>query len=137
MKNYLIEEIFNSCKNDHDQAIKIFKQEIIKTKEYLNEHFEYNKDENNKWFYEYNNLKLNVIIEENNKSYKIIFDLGIDKNTYRDELPTNIYQCNNVSFSLDYFLKKLSQFLTENIKDFYKTQNCVMLGVNGNSENTK
>lgn len=29
------------------------------------------------------------------------------------------------------------QAIRKDIKDFYKTQNCVMLGINGNSENTK
>jgi len=33
--------------------------------------------------------------------------------------------------------KHFNQNIRKNIKEFYKTQNCVMLGVNGNSENTK
>ena len=33
--------------------------------------------------------------------------------------------------------KVLNQNIRKDIKDFYKVQNCVMLGVNGNSENTK
>ena len=33
--------------------------------------------------------------------------------------------------------KILNQNIRKDIKDFYKVQNCVMLGVNGNSENTK
>jgi len=33
--------------------------------------------------------------------------------------------------------KHFNQNIRKDIKDFYKTQNCVMLGVNGNSENTK
>jgi hypothetical protein len=33
--------------------------------------------------------------------------------------------------------KQFNQNIRKDIKDFYKTQNCVMLGVNGNSENTK
>ena len=33
--------------------------------------------------------------------------------------------------------KILNQNIRKDIKDFYKTQNCVMLGINGNSENTK
>ena len=33
--------------------------------------------------------------------------------------------------------KHFNQHIRKDIKDFYKTQNCVMLGVNGNSENTK
>lgn len=33
--------------------------------------------------------------------------------------------------------KVFNQHIRQDIKDYYKTQNCVMLGVNGNSENTK
>jgi len=33
--------------------------------------------------------------------------------------------------------KIFNQNIRKDIKDFYKTQNCVMLGINGNSENTK
>lgn len=33
--------------------------------------------------------------------------------------------------------KHFNQNIRKDIKDFYKTQKCVMLGVNGNSENTK
>ena len=33
--------------------------------------------------------------------------------------------------------KILNQNIRKDIKDFYKTQKCVMLGVNGHSENTK
>lgn len=33
--------------------------------------------------------------------------------------------------------KHFNQNIRKDIKDLYKTQNCVMLGVNGNSENTK
>ena len=33
--------------------------------------------------------------------------------------------------------KIFNQNIRKDIKDFYKTQNCVMLGVNGSSENTK
>jgi hypothetical protein len=33
--------------------------------------------------------------------------------------------------------KTFNQNIRKDIKDFYKVQNCVMLGVNGNSENTK
>lgn len=33
--------------------------------------------------------------------------------------------------------KILNQNIRKDIKDFYKTKNCVMLGVNGSSENTK
>jgi hypothetical protein len=33
--------------------------------------------------------------------------------------------------------KTFNQNIRKDIKDFYKTQNCVMLGVNGGSENTK
>ena len=33
--------------------------------------------------------------------------------------------------------KSFNQNIRQDIKDFYKTQNCVMLGINGSSENTK
>jgi len=33
--------------------------------------------------------------------------------------------------------KLFNQNIRQDIKDFYKTQNCVMLGIKGNSENTK
>ena len=33
--------------------------------------------------------------------------------------------------------KTFNQNIRQDIKDFYKNQNCVMLGINGNSENTK
>lgn len=33
--------------------------------------------------------------------------------------------------------KTFNQNIRQEIKDFYKSQNCVMLGINGNSENTK
>jgi hypothetical protein len=33
--------------------------------------------------------------------------------------------------------KIFNQNIRKDIKDFYKTQNCVILGINGNSENTK
>jgi DNA-binding protein YbaB len=33
--------------------------------------------------------------------------------------------------------KPFNQNIRQDIKDFYKNQNCVMLGINGNSENTK
>ncbi|MEZ4779841.1 MAG: restriction endonuclease [Flavobacteriaceae bacterium] len=39
-----------------------------------------------------------------------------------------------VGFNLE---KTFNQNIRQDIKDFYKNQNCVMLGINGNSENTK
>lgn len=39
-----------------------------------------------------------------------------------------------VGFNIE---KNFNQNIRKDIKDFYKTQKCVMLGVNGNSENTK
>ena len=33
--------------------------------------------------------------------------------------------------------KSFNQAIRQDIKDFYKNKNCVMLGINGNSENTK
>lgn len=33
--------------------------------------------------------------------------------------------------------KTFNQTIRQDIKDYYKNQNCVMLGINGNSENTK
>lgn len=35
------------------------------------------------------------------------------------------------------FKQSFNQTIRKDIKDFYKNQNCVMLGINGNSENTK
>ncbi|MDR3047105.1 MAG: hypothetical protein LBU51_05755 [Bacteroidales bacterium] len=34
-------------------------------------------------------------------------------------------------------IQSFNQNIRQDIKDFYKTKNCVMLGINGNSENTK
>jgi len=61
------------------------------------------------------------------KEYKIEFDKGITSGNSIDRIRL-------VGFNDK---KHFNQNIRKDIKDFYKTKNCVMLGVNGQSENTK
>jgi hypothetical protein len=61
------------------------------------------------------------------KEYQIEFDKSISSGNSIDRI--RLIGFNNK--------KHFNQNIRKDIKDFYKTQNCVMLGVNGNSENTK
>jgi len=59
---------------------------------------------------------------------------------YQIEVDTNITSGNSIDRIRLVGLntnKHFNQNIRKNIKDFYKTQKCVMLGVNGISENTK
>jgi len=61
------------------------------------------------------------------KKYIVEFDKSITNGNSIDRIRLN-------GFNLQ---KTFNQNIRQDIKDFYKTQNCVMLGINGNSENTK
>jgi len=60
------------------------------------------------------------------KEYNIEFDKNITNGNSIDRI--RLFGFNTK--------KILNQNIRKDIKDFYRTQNCVMLGVNGNSENT-
>lgn len=61
------------------------------------------------------------------KEYKVEFDKSITKGNSIDAIRLNGFN-NEQSFS---------QNIRSDIKAYYKDKNCVMLGINGNSENTK
>jgi len=61
------------------------------------------------------------------KKYIVEFDKKVSSGNSIDRIKLNGYNLQ----------KSFNQNIRQDIKDFYKTQNCVMLGVNGNSENTK
>jgi hypothetical protein len=61
------------------------------------------------------------------KRYIVEFDKNITSGNSIDRIRLN-------GFNLQ---KSFNQNIRQDIKDFHKTQNCVMLGINGNSENTK
>ena len=61
------------------------------------------------------------------RKYKIEFDKSITSGNSIDRIRLNGFNDQ----------KHFNQNIRKDIKDFYKEQNCVMLGVNGNSENTK
>jgi len=61
------------------------------------------------------------------KKYIVEFDKNISSGNSIDRIRLN-------GLNLQ---KTFNQNIRQDIKDFYKTQNCVMLGINGNSENTK
>lgn len=61
------------------------------------------------------------------KEYKLEFDKSITSGNSIDAIRT-------VGFNTE---KTFSQNIRSDIKDFYKDKNCVMLGIHGNSENTK
>lgn len=61
------------------------------------------------------------------KEYTIDFDKNITNGNSIDRIRLSGF--NN--------RKIFNQNIRKDIKDFYKTKNCVMLGINGNSENTK
>jgi len=61
------------------------------------------------------------------KKYIVEFDKNITRGNSIDRIKLNGYNLQ----------KSFNQNIRQNIKDFYKTQNCVMLGIKGNSENTK
>jgi hypothetical protein len=61
------------------------------------------------------------------KEYQIKFDKNITSGNSIDRICL-------VGFNNE---KHFNQSIRRDIKDFYKKQNCVMLGVNGSSENTK
>ncbi|MBD5414342.1 MAG: restriction endonuclease [Treponema sp.] len=61
------------------------------------------------------------------KKYIIEFDKSLTSGNSIDAVRLNGFNAN----------KTFSQNIRSDIKDFYKNQNCVMLGISGNSENTK
>ncbi len=61
------------------------------------------------------------------KEYQIEFDKSITSGNSIDRIRL-------VGLNIE---KNFNQNIRKDIKDFYKIQNCVMLGINGNSENTK
>lgn len=61
------------------------------------------------------------------KKYIVEFDKSITAGNSIDRIRLN-------GFNTE---KTFNQNIRQDIKDFYKTQNCVMLGINGQSENTK
>lgn len=66
-----------------------------------------------------------------NSSLAKEFEIEFDKNKTSGN---SIDRIRLVGFNIK---KHFNQNIRKDIKDFYKTQKCVMLGVNGNSENTK
>ena len=61
------------------------------------------------------------------KKYIVEFDKSLTSGNSIDAVCLNGFNTN----------KTFSQNIRSDIKDFYKNQNCVMLGIQGNSENTK
>ncbi|MEZ5026697.1 MAG: hypothetical protein R2739_08970 [Chitinophagales bacterium] len=61
------------------------------------------------------------------KKYIIEFDKSITSGNSIDAISLNGFNTK----------KTFNQNIRQDIKDFYKSQNCVMLGIKGNSENTK
>lgn len=61
------------------------------------------------------------------KKYIVEFDKSITKGNSIDRIRLNGLNTE----------KSFNQAIRQDIKDFYKNKNCVMLGINGNSENTK
>ncbi len=61
------------------------------------------------------------------KKYIIELDKSIKKGNAIDAIRLNGFNT----------VKSFNQNIRQDIKEFYKPQNCVMLGINGNSENTK
>ena len=61
------------------------------------------------------------------KKYIVEFDKSLTSGNSIDTVRLNGFNTN----------KTFSQNIRSDIKDFYKNQNCVMLGIQGNSENTK
>ncbi|GHS91448.1 hypothetical protein FACS1894139_07060 [Planctomycetales bacterium] len=61
------------------------------------------------------------------KKYLVEFDKSLSRGNSIDRIRLNGFN-NRTAFS---------QNIRQDIRDYYKTQNCVMLGINGNSENTK
>ncbi len=61
------------------------------------------------------------------KHYVIKFDKSLTKGNSIDRIRLN-------GFNPE---KSFNQTIRQDIKDYYKDKNCVMLGINGNSENTK
>ena len=61
------------------------------------------------------------------KKYIVEFDKSLTPGNSIDAVRLNGFNTN----------KTFSQNIRSDIKDFYKNQNCVMLGIQGNSENTK
>lgn len=61
------------------------------------------------------------------KEYNVEFDKSITNGNSIDRIRLNGYNTN----------KSFNHNIRQDIKDYYKNQNCVMLGINGTSENTK
>lgn len=61
------------------------------------------------------------------KKYVVEFDKSLTSGNSIDAVRLNGFNTN----------KTFSQNIRSDIKEFYKNQNCVMLGIQGNSENTK
>lgn len=61
------------------------------------------------------------------KKYKVEFDKSLTPGNSIDAIRLNGFNIN----------KTFSQNIRSDIKDYYKNKNCVMLGIQGNSENTK
>lgn len=61
------------------------------------------------------------------KEYNVEFDKSITNGNSIDRIRLNEYNTN----------KSFNHNIRQDIKDYYKNQNCVMLGINGTSENTK
>lgn len=61
------------------------------------------------------------------KKYKVEFDKSLTPGNSIDAIRLNGFNTN----------KTFNQNIRPDIKDYYKNKNCVMLGIQGNSENTK
>ena len=61
------------------------------------------------------------------KEYNVEFDKSITNGNSIDRIRLNGFNTN----------KSFNHNIRQDIKDYYKNQNCVMLGINGTSENTK
>ncbi len=61
------------------------------------------------------------------KAYIVEFDKNQTSGNSIDRIRLNGFNIKRI----------FNQNIRKDIKDYYKTQNCVMLGINGNSENTK
>jgi hypothetical protein len=61
------------------------------------------------------------------KKYIVEFDKSITPGNSIDRIRLNGFNTEKI----------FNQNIRQDIKDYYKTQNCVMLGINGKSENTK
>jgi len=94
------------------------KSRWIDTSEFVNEYKDLQFGNGGSWCRTHSSL---------DKEYIIEIDKTVTKGNSIDRIRLNGFNTN----------QSFNQNIRQNIREFYKQQNCVMLGVNGNSVNTK